>query len=417
MKAATAYVLCAVLTLCTFSTHAETHNWPQWLGPHRNGLSDETGLLKSWPEGGPKKIWMSAKCGLGYSGPAIVDGKLYTMGARDGSEILLAFDANTGDELWAARLGEQYENGWGDGPRGTPSVDGDRVYALGAQGALVCVDAQTGSERWRTTMQDLGGEIPNWGFCESPLVDGDVVLVTPGGDKGAVAALDKLSGRVRWQSTDVRDPAHYSSIIKSSFNGKPQYVQLMAQRLIGLSPTDGQLLWEFPWPGSTAVIPTPIVVGNFIYTTSGYGAGCQLVEIAADNTVKPLYDDRETKVMKNHHGGVVKVGDHVYGHSDGVGWVCQDFRTGEQVWREREALEKGAIAYADGRLYCLGEDTGDVALVEASPEGWKEQGRFTLDPQTEQRAPRGKVWTHPVIVNGKLYLRDQELLFCFDVKE
>lgn len=417
MKFAIASTFCVALVLSASTALAETYDWPQWLGPQRNGLTEETGLLKTWPEEGPKKVWMSDKCGLGYSGPAIVNGKLYTMGARDNSEFLLAFDASTGDELWAARIGEQYQNGWGDGPRGTPTVDGDRVYALGAQGTLVCVDAQSGKEKWRTTMQELGGEIPNWGYCESPLIDEDTLLITPGGKKGAVAALDKMTGEIRWQSTEVDDLAHYSSILKTSFHGQPQYVQLMMQRLVGLSPADGRLLWKFPWPGSVAVIPTPIIEGNRVYTTSGYGAGCQLIEIGADNSVQPLYDDAETKVMKNHHGGVIKVGDHVYGHSDGVGWLCQDFRTGKQVWRERQALEKGAIGYADGMFYCLGEDTGDVVLIEASPDGWKEHGRFTLSPQTEQRSPKGKIWTHPVIVNGKLYLRDQELLFCFDVKE
>jgi len=414
MKPIIALVLCAAFTS---STTAEIYDWPQWLGPQRNGLTEETGLLKTWPEGGPKLVWKSEKAGLGYSGPAIVDGKLYIMGARDNNEFLLAFDANTGDELWAAPIGKQYQNGWGDGPRGTPTIDGDLVYALGAQGALVCVDAKSGKEKWRTTMQDLGGGVPNWGYCESPLIDGDVILVTPGGSKGAVAALDKLTGSVRWQSTEVPDGAHYSSIVKTNIHGAPQYVQLMEKRLIGLSPSDGQLLWEFPWPGRTAVIPTPIVVGNSIYATSGYGVGCQLVEISADNSVTPKYSDRDAKLMKNHHGGVVKVGDHVYGHSDGVGWVCQDFETGKQVWKDRDALEKGAIGYADGMLYCLGEDTGEVVLIKASPEGWEEAGRFTLTPQTEQRAPRGKIWTHPVIVNGKLYLRDQEILFCFDVKE
>lgn len=414
MKPRLAFALTFVFFSSTIA-FAATYEWPQWLGPQRNGLTEETGLMKSWPEKGPKKIWMSDKCGLGYSGPAIVDGTLYIMGARDNTEYLFAFDADKGgNELWAAELGEQYENGWGDGPRGTPTVDGDRVYALGAQGELICADARTGKEIWRVKMQDLGGAVPNWGYCESPLVDGDFVLVTPGGDQGAVAALDKKTGKVRWQSTEVDDGAHYSSIIKANFHGQPQYVQLMPQRLIGLSPDDGRLLWESQWPGRTAVIPTPIVDGNRIYITSGYGAGCRLVEINPSNQEETIYDN---KVMKNHHGGVVKVGDFVYGHSDSVGWVCQDFNTGEQIWRERSELGKGAVAYADGMLYCLGEDSGDVVLIEASHEGWKERGRFTLSPQTEQRAPRGKIWTHPVIVNGKLYLRDQELLFCFDVKE
>ena len=392
----------------------ETYQWPQWQGPQRNCLTDETGFLKSWPEGGPKQLWLYENAGVGYAGPAIVDGRFYTMGGRDGTCMLIALDANTGEELWATPMGPVIENDWGDGPRSTPTVDGPFVYAMSGRGALVCVQASDGKEVWRTTMEDLGGEIPNWGYAESVLIDGNRLLCTPGGPQGTIAALDKTNGQVLWQSSELDDLAQYSSIIRAEFNGQPQYVQLLEARVVGLAPEDGRLLWESPWPGRVATIPTPIARDGYVYITSGYGAGCKLLKIGPGNEPEIVYED---KLMKNHHGGVILLGDFLYGYSDGVGWLCMGWLSGEQAWRDKEVLSKGAIAYADERFYCLGEDDGTVVLIDASPEGWKERGRFTLQPQTQIRKDRGRIWTHPVIVDGKLYLRDQDLIYCFDVKE
>jgi outer membrane protein assembly factor BamB len=335
------------------------------------------------------------------------------MGTRGDDAYLFCLDTRNGSELWATRIVAKYDNDWGDGPRSTPTVDGDRVYGLTGGGTLICCRLDSGQELWRTTMQDLGGKTPTWGYSESVLVDGDLVLCTPGGSAGAVAALDKLTGKLVWQSSELSDGAHYSSIIKFTPHGNPQYVQLLEKRLVGLAAEDGRKLWEVPWNGRVAVIPTPLAHENLVYATAGYGAGCVLVEIDSHNDASEVY---RNNLMKNHHGGVVRLGDHVYGHSDGVGWLCQDFRTGEQVWRERSDFGKGAIGYADGMLYCLEEDTGTVVLIEASAEGWNETGRFTLEPQSDQRSQRGKIWVHPVIVGGTLYLRDQELLYAFDVR-
>ena len=394
---------------------AETNDWPQWLGPQRDGSSQEGGLLKEWPPAGPPQVWMSDQVGLGYAGSAIVAGTVYTMGSLDGTTHLIALDANSGDRRWARPIDTHFENGWGDGPRSTPSVDGDRVYAFTAAGTLVCFTADNGNLLWRRRMAELGGSVPFWGYSESPLLDGDLVLCTPGGSAGAVVAFDKYTGEVRWQSSDVADEAQYASLIKAAPNQQPQYIQLLMERVVGLSPEDGRLLWESPWPGSTAVIPTPIYRDGQLYLTTGYGVGCQLLRLEGTaGSVEVIY---ENKHMKNKHGGVVVVGDHIYGFSDGVGWLCQDWSTGEKVWSERKALGKGSLCYADGMLYCLGEDEGEVVLLEASPAGWQERGRFTLEPQSTERKSRGRIWTHPVVVNGKLYLRDQELLFCFDVKQ
>lgn len=410
IRFAWASVVFSLLTTCAL---AGDFDWPQWRGPDRTDVSKETGLLKKWPDGGPKRVWIYEDAGNGYSGPAIAKGKYFTIGTRDKSECVLALDANSGKELWIAQLGEVLENDWGGGPRGTPTVDGDKVYALSGKGDLVCMNVADGKVVWKASMTELGGKRPGWGYTESVLVDGDKVVCTPGGSKGALAALDKNSGKVIWRSTDFTDGAQYASIIPAEINGVRNYIQLTMQHLVGISAKDGKQLWSSDWPGRTAVIPTPIYRDSHVYITSGYGVGCKLVKIASNNEVSTVY---ENKVMKNHHGGVILVGDHLYGHSDGSGWVCQDFKTGEEVWAERNKLGKGAIACADGMLYCLDERSGVVALVEASPKGWNELSRFTLEPQTKIRSPQGRIWTHPVISNGKLYLRDQDLIYCYDVK-
>lgn len=399
-----------LLSLSTVLVHAG--DWPQWRGPDRNDISKETGLLKQWPAGGPKQVWLFKDAGLGYAGYSIAGGKLFTMGARAEKEFLIAVDVKDGKELWSTPIATTLKNGWGDGPRGTPTVDGKLVYALGGQGTLICASVADGKEQWRATMQSLGGKTPEWGYTESVLVDGKQVLCTPGEDKGAVVALDKLTGKVLWQSGDFTDGAQYASIIAADLNGARQYIQLTKKSVVGLNSTDGKTLWRADWPGRTAVIPTPIQRDGLVYVSAGYGVGCQMVKVGSGNQLTGVYTN---KVMKNHHGGVILVGNHLYGHSDGPGWVCQDFKTGAEVWASKN-LGKGAIAYADGMLYLLEEGSGTVALIEASPKGWSEKSRFKLEPQTTQRNPQGRIWTHPVISNGKLYLRDQELLFCFDVK-
>jgi outer membrane protein assembly factor BamB len=386
-------------------------DWPQWRGPDRTDVSKETGLLKSWPAEGPKRLWLYENAGKGYSGAAIAGGKYFTVGTRDGSEVLLVLDAATGKELSTVKLGSILDNDWGDGPRGTPAVDGERVYSLTGVGDLVCVDIAGSKVLWKVNMSDLGGKRPNWGYSESPTVDGNKVLCTPGGAKGTMAALDKLTGKVIWQSTDLKEAAHYSSIVPATINGQLHYVQRNEKSIFGIAPADGTLLWRADFNGRTAVIPTPIVRDNEVYVTAGYGAGCVKVRIEPGNKVTTVY---ENKVIKNHHGGVVLIGDHVYGHAD-PGWVCQDWKTGESVWNDKK-LGKGAVSAADGMLYCLDEKSGAVVLVEATPKGWTEKGRFTLSPQTKIRSARGAIWTHPVISHGRLYLRDQDLIYCYEVK-
>ncbi len=388
-------------------------DWPQWRGSERADISSETGLLQSWPKDGPRRLWLSREGGLGYSGFSVVGGRLFTMGLFDGKSHLLAFAADSGKKLWSTPLGGHFENKWGDGPRGTPTVDGELVYVLAAKWDLVCAKTSDGSIVWkRDLVKDFSGKVPNWGYCESVLVDGDLVVCTPGGKKGLMVALDKGTGKTAWTSEAFPDGAQYSSILPVEHEGIRQYVNLTQKALSGVRASDGKLLWRTPWTGRVAVIPTPIYSDGHVYISSGYGVGCKLVKLGGAEPDE-IYVN---KIMKNHHGGVIKYGEHLFGYSDGGGWMCQDFKSGELVWNEKKALTKGAIACADKKFYLLEESTGTVVLIDASSRGWKERGRFKLDPQTSQRKPAGKVWTHPVISNGRLYLRDQEIIYCYDVK-
>ncbi len=398
------------------SIHAA--DWPQWRGPRRDDVSRETGLQKTWPPQGPALAFTFERAGVGHAGIAVANGRLYSMGGRGDDEYVYAVDLRTGKALWSQKIGSLFENNWGDGPRGTPTVDGDRVYALGAQGDLVCVDAETGKRLWAVSLpNDLGGRMMSgWGYTESPLVDGDRLVCSPGGSQGTLAALDKKSGKVLWRSKGLTDPAAYSSPVATEGGGIRQYVQMTPAGVVGVAAADGRLLWRSPiGANGTAVIPTPVVWGNYVYVTSGYGSGCGLLKLTPDKGGIRADKVYANKNMQNHHGGVVRVADYVYGYSDPRGWICQKALTGEIAWTERRKLGKGSLTCADGLLYCYSEDDGTLALVEASPDGWKEHGRFKIPRQTEEPRKAGKIWTHPVVADGRLFLRDQDLIFAFDV--
>ena len=411
MRVLNSWVSCALVSLVALSAFGA--DWPQWRGDSRRDHSPDKGLLAQWPQEGPKQVWSFNNAGSGYAGFAIAKDSLFTMGLRDGMEFLIAVNASTGKELWSSSAGQKYPNGWGDGPRMTPTVDGDRVFAIGGQGLLICVEAKNGKLIWsKNLVTDLGGQLQDWGYTESPLVVGDIVICTPGGPQGTLAGLDKSSGAVRWRTSGLTDKAQYSSPILIQHDGQPQVVQLVMNRFFGVSPKDGSVLWKKDFPGRVAVIPTPIYEDGIVYVTAGYGVGCEAVRLGTNNSIAPLYSN---KVMKNHHGGVVCVDGYLYGHSDGAGWVCQELKTGKEIWSHK-GFGKGSVTYADGKLICLDERNGDVALVEASTQGWKELSRFKLAPLSSKRSSQGGIWPHPVVVNGRLYLRDQELLHCFNVK-
>jgi outer membrane protein assembly factor BamB len=405
---------CGAAALLFSTIHVPATDWPQWLGAKRDGCCTETGLLKDWPEGGPRLAWKATGLGAGYSGVSVVGNRVYTMADGTDADFIRALDAKTGQVIWSAKVGRPGGGGGYPGPRCTPTVDGALLMALGQHGDLVCVEAATGKELWRHNLaEELGGKMMSgWGYSESPLVDGQQVICTPGGPQGTLAAFDKQSGKLLWRSTDFTDKASYSSAIVETIGGKRQYIQLTDANLAGVEAATGKLLWRGPCPGKVAVIPTPIFADGCVYGTRGYGIGCTMFRVSESGgqfTATQVYDN---KVMVNHHGGVVKVGDCLYGYSDGKGWTCQDFKTGQDLWSEKEKLGKGSILYADGRLILRAEkDKGTLVLIEASPKGWTEHGRFDQPDRSSKNS-----WPHPVIANGQLYIRDQDTLLCYDVK-
>jgi outer membrane protein assembly factor BamB len=405
----------ALASLFSTATPALSADWPQWRGPNRDGKSAETGLLKEWPAGGPALRWAATGLGAGYSAVAVVGDRIYTAGDRDGSSYVLALNAKDGKPIWSTRMGKAGAPGWGGfaGPRAIPTVAGNLVFAVDQWGEMVCLDASSGQEKWRKNFKsDFGGDRPEWGYSESPLVDGDNVMVTPGGSKGAIVALKKDTGALVWQTKEFTDPAHYSSLVIAEIGGVRQYVQLTPANVVGVAAADGKVLWQAERKGKTAVIPTPVVKDDMVYVTSGYGVGCNLFKIAAAGGKFTATQAYELKPIDNHHGGVIEVGGMIYGHSDKGGWTCQDMKTGEVKWQDGK-FGKGSISYVDGMFVLRQEDKskGTVALIEASPAGFKEHGRF------DQPNHSGKnTWPHPVIAGGKLFLRDQDRLFCYDLK-
>ena len=397
------------------SVFAASSDWPQWRGPNRDGLSAETGLLKQWPKDGPPLLWKATGLGAGFSGVSLAGQRIFTMGEQADANHVLALNRADGKILWSAKLGKAGAPGWGGfaGPRATPTADGSLVFALGQYGEVICVNAEDGKEVWRTHLTtDFGGPRPEWGFSESPLVDEDQVLFTPGGPKGTVVALNKKSGDLIWQSKDWTDNAHYSSIIVVEIDRRATIRSThrqkcrrrwhpMTARCSGKPPA------KAPRPSSRL----PFYADGHVYVSSGYGIGCNLFKVAkgSEFTATEVYAN---KVMVNHHGGVIKLGEYLYGHSDGKGWTCQNFKSGEAQWQEKEKLGKGSLVYADGRLYCREEaEKGVVALLEATPSGYVEKGRFTPSDRSGKKS-----WPHPVVAGGKLYLRDQDVLLCYDVQ-
>jgi len=415
-------------------TSAGGSDWPQFRGPDRDGVSREIGLLAAWPEGGPKLAWTFADAGVGFSGPAVVGERIYLSGGRGPSEFVFALDLD-GKELWSAKIGPLFAwkgNSWNNGPNASPTVAGDAVFALGGFGDLVCVAAADGKERWRVNLaKDLGGEVNpiggglddptplGWGNAAAPLVDGDRVICVPGGKGGLFAALDVKTGKVVWRSTGVRDQAPYASPIVVDFGGTRQYISATNAGMVGVAAADGKVLWTYERakPYEDIVAATPVFRDGYVFASVGFGEGFDLVQLSGKGgefAAKKVASGTDVQIRD---GGAVVVDAHLFGYSEKGGWVCQEFKSGKVIWADREALGRGSIAAADGRLYCVAEKGGAVALVEPGVEGWKESGRLKLPRESKLRRPSGALWTHPVIANGRLYVRDQELLFCYDVKK
>ncbi|MGV3724215.1 MAG: PQQ-binding-like beta-propeller repeat protein [Actinomycetota bacterium] len=389
-------------------------NWPQWRGPDRTDVSTEKGLLKTWAPDGPRLVWKSTGLGNGNSTPSIANGRIYGLSYQGQDEVIWAVDEATGAPVWKTRLaaanmtiGRQALDGSGS----TPTVDGDRIYTLGVSGDLVCLDL-AGKIIWRKNLvTDFGGKVPEWGYSESPLVDGDRVIAAPGGKAATLVALDKATGAVAWKSqVPAGDGAQYASAIIADVFGERQYLQFLAGGVVGVAAKDGAFRWRYNEPANeSANCPTPIFRDNHVFAATGYNHGGGLAKLEKSPngiTVKPVYF---TKRMQNEHGGMVLVGDYLYGF-DRANLTCLDFKSGEVKWFNRSVGE-GSVTFADGHLYARGEN-GQVALVEATPAGYQEKSRFTPTDRSGKTA-----WPHPVVTGGRLYLRDQGALLCYDVKD
>lgn len=412
--------LLAFVTLTAATLHAA--DWPQWRGPQRDSICTETGLLQTWPEQGPPLAFKITGLGKGYSSVAIVADKLFTMGDRDGKQLLLAYDLNTHQELWHCPVGQP----WSDGPRCTPTVDANHVFALGAHGDLVCANADSGKILWQKNLpKDFGGKMMSgWGYSESPLIDANQLICTPGASDALLVALDKKTGRTLWKTSapDIgsrgKDGAGYCSPVLSTAAGIRQYVQITGRGCLGVAANDGRFLWSYNRiANNTANIPTPIVHNNFVFCTTSYGTGAALLELAptpegSGVTVHEKYF-LKPNTFQNHHGGVILLDGSLYagnGHNAGNP-VCLDFATGNVRWKA-PALGKGsaAILYADHRLIFRYDD-GLVALLDASPQRCQPISQFTAV------ADQGPKWAHPVIANGLLFLRDNNSLLVYNLQQ
>lgn len=400
---------CVWVLLTACSAWGTSGDWPQWRGPLRDNVSTETGLLQDWPEGGPKLVWEAKGLGVGYSTVAVARGKIYTMGDHGDEADVIALDLG-GKHLWTTKIGKS--GGDHPGTRCTPTVDGDRVYAIGQYGDLVCLEAGDGKLVWHKNLrQDLSGSMGGWGYAESPLVDGKQLVCTPGGPRGTLAAFDKMTGNVLWRSKDLTDGAQYTSLVAADIEGVHQYVVLTGSSVAGVA-ADGKVLWHAPRKGQTAIVPTPVVDGNLVYVASGYGVGCDLFRISKAGEQFKAEQVYHKSEMVVHHGGLIRLGDYVYGYSDKKpnGLTCMELKTGKVAWKNR-SVGKGSLAYADHRLYLRSEGSGEVALIAATAKGYEQHGLLKQPDRSRENA-----WAHPVIAGGKLYLRDMDVLLCYDVK-
>jgi outer membrane protein assembly factor BamB len=409
-----------ILCVSVMVTHAApAGDWPQWRGPERNGISKETGLLAEWPPEGPKLLWQAKGLGGGYSTPALAGDRLFLL-ASEGleDELVKALDLKEkGRELWRRRIGKvgnPDQRPSYPAARSTPTVDGELLYALGSDGDLVALETSSGAVRWKKSLRaDFAGEPGTWAYAESPLIDGDVLVCTPGGSQGTLVALRKRDGELLWRAAvPGGDPAGYASAIIVEAGGVKQYVQFAGKGLVGVEAKSGRFLWRYDRTaqGSPANIPTPVAFENYVYSGTGRGGGglVKLQAAGGEFTAEQVYFGAK---LPTSIGGAVRIGDYLYGTAS-QGLLCIEFASGQVKWEDR-SVGPASICFADGRLYLRGEN-GDVALVEATPEGYRERGRFTPPGQPERG--NSKAWAYPVVANGRLYLRDLDVLWCYDIQ-
>lgn len=399
-------------------------NWPQWRGPNRDGISPDKGLLQTWPEGGPRKVFTASGMGIGFSSVAVTGGRIYTMGDRRNGQYAMAFNEADGQPVWATRIGDVHQDEYG-GPRGTPTVDGNLVFVLASEGTLVALEAATGKHLWSKSLTgDYRAPTPGWLFAESPLVDGPNVLVSPGSNRAAIVALEKTTGKEIWRSQPNGAPSggvagpDYSSIVISNGGGVKQYVRLAGQGVISVRASDGQFLWGYGRVANgVANIPTPLVKDDMVFAASGYQTGAALLQLTPGPNGRVTAAERyflEGRTFQNHHGGMVLIGNHVYaGHGHNAGFpMCLELGSGKIMWGgnfRNAGSGSAAITAADGHLYFRYQN-GVMMLIEATPSAYREKGTFEIP------GVRNPSWSHPVVTGGRLYLREQDALHVYDVR-
>ena len=409
-----------ILPLFSFMAFAQEPNWNQWRGPNSTNHSFSTGIAPSWGAGGPRLLWKTNTVGNGYSSITFYGDKMFTMGDLDNQSYVFALDRNTGKEIWKSLIGKGGDGGGGyAGTLGTPACDGETVYAMNQFSEFAALDVKDGSVRWRkNTQNDLGGrKLSGWGYSQSPILDGDKIVIPIGGEGGTLAAFSK-SGELLWRSAELKDTVTHVSAVPVEIAGVPQYLLLTGGtsggllslfggcKLVGFSPADGKILWQIPFRGRIAVCSDPVLCGDVVMASTGYD-GADFYRITKEGNEFKAVKFHENTALLSHHGGIVAVGDHFYLLSDKKGLTCVEAKTGKIVWENR-SIGKGSLTYADGKLIARSE-RGPIVLVEAAPEGCKELGRFT--PDSSER----NTWSYPVVVDKKLYLRDQNVLFGYDL--
>ncbi len=398
-----AYYLAGAVLSAKAAEHS-TAEWAQWRGPNRDGISSETGFLKNWPKEGPKVLW-HIPFGDGYSGISIAQGKVYTMSAEGDAEFVICLDASNGEEIWRFRSGTKFTESRGDGPRSMPTVDGDSVFALGAEGKLYALNAHDGTKLWsHNFVEEFDSKIPTWGFSSSPLVEGNLVLVEAGGkDEKSIAAFEKKSGDVVW--TTHTDAVGYSSPISIDFGGVRQIIFLTSKTLLSIAPENGHIYWKYAWPEGINIATPIFIPDDKIFISASYDKGAVLLKMTADDDGIGIEEVWKSRVMKNHFNSSVLQGDYLYGFDNAI-LTCIEVNTGEEQWQQR-GFEKGSLLLADGYLIILGEK-GKLALVEANPSEYKEKALFQLFDD--------KCWTVPTLAGGRLYLRNQKEMVCLDLR-
>jgi outer membrane protein assembly factor BamB len=385
-------------------TSAADADWPGWRGPNRDGKSLDRGLLKEWPTDGPKLLWKTEVIGVGFSSVAVSGGKVYISGDQDGKLMLFAFSRD-GQLLWKVEHGKS--RGGPEGSRATPVIDNRNLYLLNGHGLIGCFDANTGDLKWSHTAKEFGGSPGGWGYAESVLIYKNKAVFKPGGEN-CVVALDKTSGQTLWTSSGFEAGPEYSSCLLVTFEDVPMIVSGSNRGIFAVEAETGKILWSNDWSArNTANCPTPAYADGYVFWSNGYGKGGICLKLKKQGDKVTAEQAWTTKELTCHHGGYIIHQGHIYGNHEG-GWACLELATGKRQWFER-AVGKGSLCFADAMLYLFSETGGLAGLATCSPEGLELKGRVKV-------AGKGPSWAHPVVSGGRLYLRYDTNLYCFDVK-